>query len=380
MKHYIIAFLFALIITSCGNDGPDMPDSPDEVSRTVLVYVAGNNSLGYGYDEKDIAEMEEAVKAGALNGGRLLVYHADVSGVPKLVEVTEKGLVAIKEYNDGLSSVSIASMKNVFADMRLVAPADDYGLVLWSHASGWIDNDRSPEVKMNRSWGIDGRKEMSIPDLGKALKDEHFSFIYFDCCFMGNIESLYEIRYSTDYVVASPAETPLDGMPYDLNIECFFEEVPNLVKAAKNTFNTYDALSGRSRSCTMSVYDMSHIGDVAGATRAIMQSNTMPLHGYVQQQYGTSSFRDCFYDLTHYMKSLTADEHLLSAYEAAMDRFVVYEAHTPQMALTLPAVDLNNCHGVSCYIVEEDAGTVMLPARYDALQWWADIVAPSFGL
>lgn len=70
MRHYIITLLFALIMASCGSDEPDVPAG---VSRTVLVYIAGNNSLGSGWDERDIAEMERAVAAGALNGGRLCI-------------------------------------------------------------------------------------------------------------------------------------------------------------------------------------------------------------------------------------------------------------------------------------------------------------------
>lgn len=375
MRHYIIALILALTVTACGNDEP-----LTTVSRTVLVYIAGNNSLGYTYDERDIAEMETAVKAGALNGGRLLVYHADVTGNPVLAEITEDGYTPLMEYKDGLSSVSVRAMKQAFSDMRAVAPADDYGLVLWSHASGWIDYGRSPETKLNRSWGIDGKYQMTIPDLGRALEGEYFSFIYFDCCFMGNIESLYEIRHATPYVVASPAETPLDGMPYDLNVECFFKKTPDLVGAAENTFSTYDNLSGRSRSCTMSVYDMAYIEDVASATRAVMLDNAVAAEGFVQQQYGTSGFKGLFYDLTHYMYSLSTDGNALAAYEAAMDKFVIYEAHTPQMALSLPAIDLNNCYGVSCYIVEASDGKLTLTGNYSDLQWWKDVVAPVYGL
>lgn len=382
MKHYIIALLLALVVTSCGDDEPDkpdVPDAPEEVKRTVLVYMAANNSLGYVYDDRDIAEMEEAVAEGALNGGRLLIYHADLDGTCILSEVTEEGTVQIKEYTDGLSSVSIAAMRNVFADMREVAPADDYGLVLWSHASGWIDYGKSPEQKVSKSWGIDGSYQMSIPDLGKALEGERFSFIYFDCCFMGNIESLYEIRDAASFVVASPAETPLDGMPYDLNIKCFFEETPDLIVAAKNTFDCYNAMSGRSRSCTMAVYDMSHIEEVAWAVHCILHDNNVPLPGYVQQQYGTSSFRNCFFDLTYYMESLTGGDNRMDDYRSVMSKFVIYEAHTPNMSLLLPAIALNNCHGVSCYILEKSGDAVTIPGRYDDLQWWQDVIAPVFG-
>ena len=129
----------------------------------------------------------------------------------------------------------------------------------------------------------------------------------------------------------------------------------------------------------MAVYDMRHIGEVAKAVNAIMRQNAQPSQGYVQQQYGTSSFRDYFFDMTHYVRSLTSDARLLADYDAAMAQFVIYNENTPQMSLSLPAIDLNNCHGVSCYIVDAETDSVLLPGHYDDLQWWNDVVAPAFG-
>ncbi len=378
IRNYIIALLSACLLAACGDD--DAPAVKPQVSRTVLVYIVANNSLS-GYDARDINEMLVAASAGDLNGGRLLVYHAARGHNPLLKEVTAEGIVDIKEYKDyadGVSSVSVEAMRRVFDDMRAIAPADDYGLVLWSHATGWIDNGNSPEKEVRRSFGIDGNKEMSIPSLGEALMGEHFSFIYFDCCFMGNIESLYEIKGSADYVVASPAETPLDGMPYDLNVGCFFREVPDMVGAASNTFETYNAMTGRYRSSTMAVYDMSAIDDVMMSARAILASNTrVDDVGAIQQYGGGRSFGDRFYDLDGYMRSLTDDEELLGAFDESMSRFVIYAANTPEMYLS-SHIELNNCCGVSCYIVNDTGGTLLLPLNYQDLKWWNDVVAPTF--
>lgn len=383
MKKCIITLLLATLLIACDND--DNPKPVRDTHRTVLVYIAANNNLGTrDFDDLDIAEMEKAAAAGDLKNGRLLIYHGEPGGTVKLREVTPKGTVTLKEYDEDLSTVSRASMARAFNDMRAFAPASDYGLVLWSHASGWLDNGKSPEITaatttLKRSWGIDNGKEMSIPDLALSLDGEGFSFIYFDCCFMGNIESLYELRNSARYIVASPAETPLEGMPYDKNMSCFFSDTPDLVQAAKNTFDTYDSLTGRSRSCTMAVYDMARINDVAAATRQVMTVNTTVNPNVTQQQYGTSSYSNRFFDLHRYVNSLTDDSTLLTTFNDALDNFIIYEAHTEQMALSSPAIYMDNARGVSCYIVTENNGSVLIPARYNELEWWADVAAPAFG-
>ena len=210
----LLSLIISFCLVSCSDD--DGPEVKKESSRTLLVYMVSDNSL-YSFGESDLKEMLTAARNGGLkNDGRLLVYYA--SGVtPELREITPDGIVTLKTYDDVTSSVTVSTMRRVMADMHQLAPANDYALVMWSHSSGWLKP--SVSAPQNRSWGVEnstGGAEMSIPELADALRGEHFSFMYFDCCYMGNIETLYELRGITDYVVASPTEIPSDGMPYNL--------------------------------------------------------------------------------------------------------------------------------------------------------------------
>ncbi|MDE5651385.1 MAG: hypothetical protein K2I35_10400 [Duncaniella sp.] len=78
MMKYLLSMLCLAVLTACGkNDGPT-PD-PDDLTthRTVLVYMVADNTLGttWGCDQADLDEMLKAAGEGALNGGRLIVYH-----------------------------------------------------------------------------------------------------------------------------------------------------------------------------------------------------------------------------------------------------------------------------------------------------------------
>lgn len=362
----------ALLLTACDKD----EDEPKAPARTVLVYIAAHNSLGSGsvkYDYRDINEMVTAVQNNDMNGANIIVYHAPYNETPSLKLITAEGAEEIKQYDPATYSVTVDRMKEVFADMRAIAPAEKYGLVLWSHASGWMFSDSASPA---RSWGIDRGKEMSIPKLAKALQGEGFDYIYFDCCLMGNIETLYELRGCADYIVASPTETPLDGMPYNENIPLLAQFDPDLVGAADNTYKFYNSQSNpSSRSIAISVYDMSKIDPLASVMRSIYSVNmTMPT-GFSPQTYywdAFSSLNRKFYDLYHYSTALIGenDDSLTAALNRAMDDFVIYRANTESMWDTLP---LTNCHGLSTFIYS-DGNTDADRYNYRDLRWYQDVI------
>ena len=155
----------------------------------------------------------------------------------------------------------------MIADTKKLAPAKDYGLVLWSHADGWLEHEGDYS---SRSFGDDRKKHITLPGLAKALEKNYFSFIYFDCCLMGNIEVAYELRRLTPVIVASPTELPIDGMPYDENVECFFANgEPNMLNAAYNTYKHY-ANGNRDPYCQMVVINTDQLDALASASRSIL--------------------------------------------------------------------------------------------------------------
>ncbi|WP_295729351.1 clostripain-related cysteine peptidase [uncultured Muribaculum sp.] len=376
LRHLLLVTGILLICVSCKHDDGDAPgpQSP-EVSRTVLVYMAANNSPSLPY-KLNFDAMVSAVDAGALdNGGRLIVFSKTSSAAgPVLIELTKDSQTTLKTYPAGSNTVDPEMMKTVIADTREIAPAQEYGLLLWSHASGW----RSP----NRSWGQDvgftgPEREMSIPDLADALGHKQFRFIYMDCCFMGNIETLYELRNAADFIIASSTETPYAGMDYGRNIPAFFSKQLDLGSLA---VNTYDAIANLTRDgdycgIAISLYDMSRIGAVADAVKAIYSSaQTTYVDPSRIQQYGFSGWSGYFYDLSHYMHTLTADASLVARFDNALAQFVPVFRHTDVLWLNYGNYPLDNVNGVSAFI----PGSSNLQTRYhyDDLQWYHDVVAP----
>lgn len=141
-------------LTACKKNDDPTPGPNDTKRRTVLTYMVADNNL-YSFAERDINEMEAGWSARF--DGRLVVFLypvAETSGyAPRrtdydedprllLIERDERTDVissrVLKRYDRTMDPTDPATMRRVIDEVMQLAPAGDYGLVLWSHGSGWL--------------------------------------------------------------------------------------------------------------------------------------------------------------------------------------------------------------------------------------------------
>lgn len=370
----LLLLTIATLLTACGSD-----DDAPQTKRTILVYMIASNTLGgYNYDDKDIAEMQSIIESEGLNGCRWLVYLMPKTGEPTLKEFTQSGVKTLASYSSSDYAVDPDVMTSVFDDMKRYAPANEYGLILWSHSDGWVAPLNSLNNVSGRSFGEDRSYNMSIPDLADALSGQNFSFIYFDCCYMSNVESLYELRHCTPYIVASATEIPVNGMPYDENIPLFCADNVDLQQACENTFNYYYHNSdAKWRSCSISLIDTHNLDRLAQVSRSIFASGATIDPNYFPQQLQPEAEAQFLFDFPDYMRSLDTTNSYRADFDTALSNVVIYTRHTEQMWPTLSyAWRLDRCNGISSYIVRDidDASY----RGYSSLQWWNDVVSVAF--
>ena len=388
LRHSLVALAAAslALMSSCSghNDEPD-PGPVGTARRAVLVYQVANNNLGSSqYDIMDIREMLTAARSGDIPSDcRLIVYNDGPAGRgtssdPVLMEITPAGADTLITYSRADLSVTPARMNLVFDDFERIAPADDRGLILWSHGTGWLQDGIATPADRRRSFGYEpGGKMMNITTLASVLGSRDFGFVYFDCCYMASVETLYELRQCSPRFVASVTELPVQGMPYHLNIREFFAQgEPRLIQAAANTFQAYNELSGQARTCTMSVIDASAIDDLADAVKAIYSKapSSFP-DGCNPQRYTVTSAAACYYfDLRDYLASLCRTieqgDTLMADFDAAMTRCVLYSAATPMLWNSIP---LTECSGLSTYILRNSDSVTR--KNYNTLSWYSDVAS-----
>lgn len=379
----LIPVLLGVILLGCSGESGDSPGPPAPVSqqRNVLVYMVANNNLGSsGYDRADIAEMWKATDA--IQNGRLFVFHSASDGTQTLLEIKDGQSFPVIDYDASVPAVSSARMEQVIKDVNKTAPNSSMGLVLWSHASGWIQDGM--ENAPMRSFGSEGSKKMNITTLQEVLERfNKFDFIYFDCCYMATVETLYQLRNCTDVFVGSATELPSEGMDYSLNLPCFFAQPDaDMEAAAANTFQVYDQRTGSMRTCTMSVILSSDLERLAAATATIYsKSGTGIPAGYSPQRFQNVREENCLYfDFYDYVQALTVDSEGNVRYPGAVDDFTRFQnafsavvSKSYQTPLLWSAVPLDRHHGLSTYILRSDGDAAT--KNYSSLGWYTDVAS-----
>lgn len=364
--------MFLCVMASCHSEEP--APAVSTVPRAVLVYMVADNSLGInGNDAEDLAEMQEAATAGDLGDSRLIVYHAGINGDPILMEITSEGTKTLKSYTSSDLSVSAKRMSEVISDFKGMAPARNYSMILWSHASGWLQNgvERPAQTGLPNSFGDDSQHYMNITTLSEVLDGNNFDYLYFDCCYMANIETVYQLRNVTNSIVGSATELPADGMPYDATLRYLMPEHPDLESACRATFNHYNSLSGMERTCTISLIDTSAIDELADLTNRIYSSAHPIPQGYEPQQFMLSG---CYlFDFRQYVEAISSDGSLTEQWNDALRRTVPYCEATPYVWSVLP---INHHCGLSTNILNSSADATT--GNYYELDWWSDVASSLF--
>ena len=201
----IIPILFLLVLNACQKEEPEDERPAVSVSRTIIVYMAADNDL-YEDAQVNLKQMEQGFSK---TGARLVVFIDRMGENPSLLEVHPNEATIVKSYPE-LNSADPAVLKAIIQEAVDLFPAQEYGLILWSHGSSWL-----PAGRGLRSFGEDSGKRMNILDLAESLPVK-FHFILFDACLMGAVEVAYELQDKADYIVASSAEIIYEGFPVEM--------------------------------------------------------------------------------------------------------------------------------------------------------------------
>ncbi len=334
MKHLLTIISAILLFTACSkdDDSPSTPPEPEPARRTVIVYMVGENNLN-PYMQNDINEMRQGRKQVAASENLVLyVDKLSKTEMPFIAKInTDGNLDTLYRYEQDLYSSDPDNMIDVIDRIYQMCPAkEDYGLVLWGHASGWLMED---SVATRRGYGIDtGNNELrtyfderskesllkgkwlNIPSMREAFKmlPMKWKFIMCDCCNMMNVEDGYELREMTDYLMGSPAEIPGYGAPYETIVPALFLHTENFYQAVIDAYA--DAYPNR---VPLSVIKTSEMEALAEATRPLLshineyvnnESNLMERHVYYNNTYVDGKRKHIMFDVREVVRKAFANE------------------------------------------------------------------------
>lgn len=356
--------LIALVISTCFSCNDNIPEPDVQINRAVLVYMIADNNL-YNNALADINEME-SVWSDSYDGAVYVYMSSPALGeqkVPsKLYKVRqgttskiESEVVTIYPFSD--DPAAPATLTKVIEDVRSRANAKSYGLMLWSHGSGWVPKGLAPlksaEPPVNYSFGSSDtfRSEMEIDALAVALPtDIVFDFIEFDACYMASVEVSYQLRKNTKYVISSVAETLVAGMPYDRIMPDLMADQANVVGIAQKFYEYFNVQSGVMQSATISVVDCSKLTALATSLDNLISANprnSSQIEYHAIQQYGRAQFVSVFYDLGDFVDRVWSGAPQLAAFNTALNDAVIYKSNTPWL---FREIQVRTHSGLSAFI------------------------------
>lgn len=382
--HIVTLYLFILLTAfSCSKDPlPDPPINKPE-GRTLLVYIALNNSL-----DNEIKDIHDALKEGwdsKTMGSLVILTHSKGDDSPMLIKLKEHNNVSVADtlkWYTGMSSASPALIRQVIADTKEIAPGESYGMILFSHASGWLparawinpikwEAQASRESSMITTYSVfeDNKKEMEFADFAEAIPDGMFDFIASEMCFMSSVETGYALRNKTDYLLAAAPEVLSPGFTpiYPTQLGLLYKKEPDLKGFGQAFFDYFDGQQGELRSAVISLVKTSEMDALAELTHRIsLPSLTQEQIDNIQEydgNYRNASWPHLFFDFEDYM-SQNATTQQLEELKEQLSKTVIFKRNTPKLI----NINIRKHSGLSVYIPQ--ASLPKLNEAYMETDWW----------
>lgn len=382
---------------SGGSSGAMEPPARQAVTqvRNVMIMISGGHNSLSSYLSDDLAD----IAAGYLPEGTdaesnvLMV----LARLPENYYSTTSVPVLYRMYRDEEGSVVRDTLKRWGADDRLFGgtvihdalqmvrdrvPARSYGVVLSSHASGWMPCGyyNKPSDFERRSIGLrsigqdeDGSVsvEMDLMDFAAAIPFR-LDYMVLDCCLSGGVEVAWALSGKADKVAFTQTETMADGFDYVKIVRRLLEEKqPNPLGVCEDFYNYYKAKTGVYQSATISLVDTRNMEPLSTLCKSLFQkyrSALNSLDGDKVQGYFRYD-RHYFYDL----KDILVKAGITPAEEAQLDEAlsacVLYKAATPWfMKGSTYGFELKHVCGLSMYL--PSMGTTYLDNYYkNTISW-----------
>ena len=370
MKQFVYGFIFAIVsiigLGSCTEEAFDVDKVNKQTILVFLPWTGGNSSIGL---TEALSNYIDSICAGitdkkGLNNTRVLVFFSNNANNSTLFDLTyndvtkEVSRTPIKTY-EGSAYNSANGFADLLNEVRQNAEALNYALIIGGHGCGWscaddwinypnqaksfntqqtfdtsfsgIQFGADPNNPTTRFFGSVDRKENSIDlsTLAEGIKQSgiKMQYILFDVCYMGNVETAYELKDVTNYLIATSSEIMAKGIPYRSMWSYLNGTTPNYSSLVNGIVNFYK--NSTAPYCNMAAIDCRQLDALANVMKEINQKytldTTIPLDS-IQPLDGFSPHLS--YDMAVYVDSLRPSGYLKEQFNNQLKKTVKAAAHT----------------------------------------------------
>ncbi len=362
------------LFTACEKDTPE-PISP---VRTLLFYLGGDNNLS-----GEVSYKIEQIKATALSSScRVVVYKDTRKEAPQLLELKKEHgqvqAIVVREYEES-NSASAQTFTSVLQEVRELFPAASYGMIVFSHATGWLPQG-APDNPVSRSIIVDGSSQMEFTDFAATIPDGMFQFIVFEACHMAGVEVAWELKDKTQYIIASAAEIVSPGFApaYPQALPYLFRQEVNLPKAIEAINADYATRQGDYASLTLSLIDCKALDSLADIIRNSPEISIRYTKGFSDSDIDKASIQffdrtgnHLFFDLDNYFATLVQHEEA-PAISRAIANIVSSKTSTASFMPGYGGFEVVSHCGLTTYIPQEKYPR--LNECYKQLRWYKEVI------
>ena len=404
---FICSISLAMTFTGCSEEAFDT----DSVNKqTILVFypwTGSQSSTGLlGYLQNNIDSIcDGIIDRKGLNNSRVLVFLSDKYNHSMLYDLqynaTTKSVdrVPLKEY-EGTSYASAEGIADIMNEVKTKASALNYALIVgvhgcgWTYASDWSrypyyarpsvtrpsDNNFSgiqfgpdPNAPLTRFFGSVSLAEnaMDISTLAEGIRESglKMQYILFDACYMSNIETAYELKDVTNYMIASGSEIMAAGLPYRSMWSYLNSATPNYSGIVSTSVNFYKNSSAPF--CNLAAIDCRQVEKLAGVMKDINAEYQLSASVSLDSIQHLDGFRPhLFYDLETYVDSLRPSGYLLDQFKSQLKLTIKASDHTDEAYTCIYSSDsfkIKNYCGIT--ISDPSQHSVAIKGR-EKTGWW----------
>ena len=420
---FICSISLAMTFTSCSEEAFDT----DSVNKqTILVFypwTGSQSSTGLlGYLQNNIDSIcDGIIDRKGLNNSRVLVFLSDKYNHSTLYDLqynaTTKSVdrVPLKEY-EGASYASAEGIADIMNEVKTQASALNYALIIgvhgcgWTYASDWnrypyyarpsvtrpvdsalngysaADNSATgissfsgiqfgpdPNAPLTRFFGSVSLAEnaMDISTLAEGIRESgmKMQYILFDACYMSNIETAYELKDVTNYMIASGSEIMAAGLPYRSMWSYLNSATPNYSSIVSTSVNFYKNSSAPF--CNLAAIDCRQVEKLASVMKEINAQYQLSASVSLDSIQHLDGFRpNLFYDLETYVDSLHPSGYLLDQFKSQLKLTIKASDHTDEAYTCIYSSDsfkIKNYCGIT--ISDPSQHSVAIKGR-EKTGWW----------
>ena len=420
---FICMISLAMTFTGCSEEAFDT----DSVNKqTILVFYPWTGSQSDTGLLGDLQNNIDSICDGiidrkGLNNSRVLVFLSDKYNHSTLYDLqynaTTKSVdrVPLKEY-EGASYASAEGIADIMNEVKTKASALNYALIVgvhgcgWTYASDWskypdyarpsvtrpsdsalngysaagysatgissfsgIQFGPDPNAPLTRFFGSVSLAEnaMDISTLAEGIRESglKMQYILFDACYMSNIETAYELKDVTNYMIASGSEIMAAGLPYRSMWSYLNSPTPNYSGIVSTSVNFYKNSSAPF--CNLAAIDCRQVEKLAGVMKDINAEYQLSASVSLDSIQHLDGFRpNLFYDLETYVDSLHPSGYLLDQFKSQLKLTIKASDHTDEAYTCIYSSDsfkIKNYCGIT--ISDPSQHSVAIKGR-EKTGWW----------